>query len=647
MVLATALGGFAHGQTPPPASAFGRQPGIFDAAISPNGQTIAILGGTPEVRTLSFATIDKPDLPTLALGNVEAVGIRWAGDGYALARIARWERLEAKSAYRFERNLAISPQGRVVSQLLQGDVSSQVLVSQPVIGVTQGPSPRAVVLGLQMSTGPDTSINTHLRRKGEDAPFVLALWNVDPATGKGVIQELGNFDTAGWDVDSAGETRVRRDVDNLSHKYSLYGRAKGVREWTAIFAHQDLDSAPDYLGYSTAEDAVYLGYETNGAVQVTRRGLADGVAMPVGKPVTGATPSLIRDEARGSYVGIAAGEEQPVQWLDPEIEATAATLTKVFKGKRANLMDWSADRSRFLVRVTASMTPPTWYLFDRSRKELSPIGEAYPELNGAALGSTQRIIYKARDGLDIEAFLTLPPGAGAANAKLPLIVLPHAGLAARDEDGFDWLTQFLATRGYAVLRPQFRGSAGFGSAFEKAGRGEWSGKIQTDLLDGIAAVAASGQIDPGRVCIVGAAFGGYSALAGAALHPEAYRCAASVGGISDLAKLSDEVVRPYGPDAAGLRSLREAVSAASLDKLREGSPVAQAAKVRAPILLIHADQDTVVLPEQSKFMADALKAAGKSVEYVTLVGDDHYLMQSATRTQMLETLGAFLAKNLP
>ncbi|WP_304171808.1 S9 family peptidase, partial [Phenylobacterium aquaticum] len=243
--------------------------------------------------------------------------------------------------------------------------------------------------------------------------------------------------------------------------------------------------------------------------------------------------------------------------------------------------------------------------------------------------------------------LTLPPGGKPAGGKLPLIVLPHGGPAAHDDEGFDWLTQFLATRGYAVLRPQFRGSTGYGDAFERAGHGEWGGKIQTDLLDGVATLAASGQIDPNRVCIVGASFGGYAALAGATLHPEAYRCAASIAGISDLGTLSNQLGRLYGVDEGPQQALRRLLAGMSVEELRAISPVRHVDDVRAPILLIHADQDTVVAPSQSQFMAESLKAAGKSVEYVTLVGDDHYLMQSATRTQMLEALGAFLAKNLP
>ena len=153
------------------------------------------------------------------------------------------------------------------------------------------------------------------------------------------------------------------------------------------------------------------------------------------------------------------------------------------------------------------------------------------------MGTTRWITYKARDGLEIPAYVTLPPRAPPKDARLPLVAPPHGGPRVRDAYDFDYVAQFLATRGYAVLQPQFRGSAGFGEDFVKAGKGEWGGKMQTDLLDGVAVLAAAGEVDPKRVCIVGASFGGYAALAGATLLPDAYRCAASIAGIGDLGQL--------------------------------------------------------------------------------------------------------------
>lgn len=626
---------------PPPAAAFGRTPAVADVAISPNGQRVAILGGSSDQKSVSIATIDDPNLPTLPLGKAEAVSLTWAGDDYVLARLAYWEKTGPRLAYRFERNVAITPQAQAVSRLLDGDAFSQYLVSQPVLGIASGPPARVFVMGLAPIDA-SGGMDTRLKRKGEEG-WAPTLMKVDPATGKGARVATGDPDTISWELDAAGEPRVRLNIDELNHRFSVFAAGKGRAQWIQVWQGADFESRRQYMGYSAPEDAIYL---LKGE-QAVRRRLADGVEEAVGPSLANASPSMVWDNRRVQPVGIrTGGEKRQTHWLDLEIGAVHAALSKAFKGQEVTLHDWSADRSRFVLWTGSPTSPPVWYLFDKTRKELSPLGETYPELKGAELGRTSWITYKARDGLEIPAYLTLPPGAPAAG-KLPLIVLPHGGPKSRDTYDFDFIVQFLATRGYAVLQPQFRGSWGFGGAFEKAGEGEWGGKMQTDLLDGIAAVAARGQIDPARVCIVGASFGGYAALAGATMHPASYKCAASIAGISDLGLLLGESGRAYGDDSGSFNELRATLGAATKGKLDATSPARLAGNVQAPILLIHGDQDTVVMPSQSELMASALKAAGKPYEYVVLQNENHYLSHSATRIQTLEALERFLAKNLP
>jgi dipeptidyl aminopeptidase/acylaminoacyl peptidase len=628
---------------PPPAAAFGVIPQVVAASISPDGRRIATLGGASDQRIVSIATIDHEGLPIVPMGPVEGVSLRWAGNDYVLARVAVWEKLGPRQEYRFERNISISTEGKVLNRLLSGDGPSQYLVGQPILGVTLGPPVRVSVGGLVQSTGPSSDSNTKMARKGVDNPFVLALFGVDPATGKGMLIERGGYDTVDWEVDAAGQARVKLEIDQINHRFTVLGRAKGVSQWSRVWAGGDLDSRRSYFGYSGPEDAIYLGLND----QLVRLKLKDGATEPLAVPTAGLS-GLIWDDYSGALVAVVHGADSPtVEWLDPELGAVDATLKKALKGKTVALSNWSQDRTRFVVRASSKGSPPVWYLFDKTRKELSPLGEEYPALKEVAFGPTRWITYKARDGLEIPAYLTLPPGAPEKGAKAPLIVLPHGGPGARDGFGFDYLAQFLATRGYAVLQPQFRGSWGFGKAFEDAGRGEWGGKMQTDLLDGVAAVAASGDADPERVCIVGASYGGYAALAGVSLHPEAYRCAASIAGISDLGLFLVEAKRIYGADGAGMEAWRTILGDAPTSKLFAASPAKQAASIRAPVLLIHGDKDTVVPIEQSEVMAQAMKAAGKPVEFVTLADENHYLTKTTTRTQTLQALEAFLAKNLP
>jgi dipeptidyl aminopeptidase/acylaminoacyl peptidase len=213
---------------------------------------------------------------------------------------------------------------------------------------------------------------------------------------------------------------------------------------------------------------------------------------------------------------------------------------------------------------------------------------------------------------------------------------------------FDWWAAFLASRGYAVVQPNYRGSGGYGLTWENAGHGQWGGLMQTDVEDAIAPLARSGIIDASRVCIVGASYGGYAALAGATLTPDRYKCAVSVAGISDLVEFVTQLEAQEGPESIGSDYERQSIG----DRLHDGdhmramSPANLAARVQIPILLIHGSNDTVVPIEQSRLMRDRLMEAHKNVRYVELQSDDHWLSKGATRIQMLREVEAFLAQNL-
>jgi dipeptidyl aminopeptidase/acylaminoacyl peptidase len=285
--------------------------------------------------------------------------------------------------------------------------------------------------------------------------------------------------------------------------------------------------------------------------------------------------------------------------------------------------------------------------FDQRRADI--VGEAYPAIPSDQVGPIRAINYKAADGLEIHGYLTTPPGVENP-AGLPLVVLAHGGPAARDTMGFDWWAQALASRGYAVLQANFRGSTGYGVAFMEAGYGEWGRKMQTDLSDGVRHLAAEGVIDPKRVCIVGASYGGYAAMAGPTLDPGIYRCAVSVAGVSDLRRMVSWVAETGARrDSTGVRYWNRFMGAGrtgdrSLDSL---SSVRLAKTADAPILLLHGRDDTVVPIEQSRIMADALRREGKPVELIELAGEDHWLSRADTRQQMLRETVRFLEASNP
>jgi len=303
------------------------------------------------------------------------------------------------------------------------------------------------------------------------------------------------------------------------------------------------------------------------------------------------------------------------------------------------------DQTQIVVRVDSKTAGPAYSLVDLKARSADWLGDEYQGLAAADVSPVETVSYKAADGLQLTGYLTLPKGRDPKN--LPLVVFPHGGPAARDNPGFDWWAQAMASRGYAVLQVNYRGSDGFGWKFLSAGFGQWGRKMQTDLSDGVRHLAAKGTIDPKRVCIVGGSYGGYAALAGAALDRGVYRCAASFWGVSDLRKMIF-----YSRAMQGLAAQRYWTRFMGADDLKDPvlaqySPLAHVADVDIPVLLIHGRDDTVVPLEQSQLMADALQKAGKPVELVVQKGADHWLSRGDTRLAMLQAVTTFLEKNNP
>lgn len=636
---------------PPPAEAFGRTPAVQDAKISPDGKRIAILGDGPGgARAVSITPIDSQQVATLNLGDVVSRDIRWASPDYVLVRASYYvvSPFSPKTPLHFERRIVVDVNAKPLNRLgVNGDINDYAS-STPLLGVVdKSNKPFAVLQGWDQTEANVARVNdTHFKNKA--AVVTPALFKVDIKSGKATsIIERGTINTDTWAVDTDGEARARIDINDTTHDYLLMGRKKGSGSWQTIEHSTNEEDSRNFVGYSDPEDAIYTQVQKpDGTAMIVRHNLADGTTTNLSPSEPASGIGVVWDaNTRGPVAMVTTdGINDIYDWLDKDIGAIHEKLSHAFKGKQVSLINWSVDRTRFVVEVESGDAPPSYYLLDSVQKSLSPLGDAYPELKGVALGHKSYFTYKAADGLEIPAYLTLPPGAPATGGKLPLIVLPHGGPAARDDAGFDWWAQFLASRGYAVLQPQFRGSTGFGRAFEEAGRKEWSGKMQTDLIDGVQALAAKGVVDPARVCIAGASYGGYAALAGATLHADTYRCAISVNGVSDVGALLNQDIRLGGYDSGAIRYWRRQLGWGRNDTI---SPDQIADRAKNPILLIHAKEDTTVYYEQSEKMLAALRDKAKPVEMVTLAGDDHYLSDAASRITMLRAIDAFLAKNLP
>ncbi|MFM5949391.1 MAG: alpha/beta hydrolase family protein [Novosphingobium sp.] len=334
-----------------------------------------------------------------------------------------------------------------------------------------------------------------------------------------------------------------------------------------------------------------------------------------------------------------------VQWFDPVMQTAQTRLEKALKGTEVTIDAKSRDGSRMIVWSGRENDPGAWYIYTPAAKKLDLFFAARPQIDPAKMATPKPIKYTARDGLEIQGILTLPPGRPAKD--LPLIVMPHGGpFGVHDQLTFDNQAQFLANRGYAVLQPNFRGSSGRGDDYIDKGEGEVGRKMQDDVDDGMDWVVKQGIADPKRVCVVGGSYGGYAAMWAVIRNPERYRCAASFAGVTDWnAQLR------YSGNYFSRESRRELSK--SFKGTRPGfnfddvSPAKQAAKLTRPLLLVHGERDFRVPFKQFTAMKAAAASAGKPIEVLVFPDEGHGFDKAENETKYLDTLEAFLARHNP
>lgn len=329
-----------------------------------------------------------------------------------------------------------------------------------------------------------------------------------------------------------------------------------------------------------------------------------------------------------------------LKYSDPEIAQVQATLDGALASTRNYITSYDRSRRKFVVFATSPRHPGKYYLYDKQTGSIQKLLDRMPvQMPASELADMEPISYKARDGLDIPAYLTRPKGAG----PFPMVVLPHDGPIARDYQEYGYWTQFLASRGYAVLQPQFRGSDGYGRDFQQAGKHQWGLAMQDDITDGAREMIARGIADPGRICIVGASYGGYAALMGAVKTPDLFQCAVSFAGVSDIGAWVRYGKERYDwpDDIHHIGSIYDEGR-----QLRDTSPIYNIDPIKVPILLVHGDKDVVVPPDQSTRMAKKLKKEGKPHKLVILKGGSHGLVIERNRIRFLKELEAFLGKHI-
>lgn len=474
------------------------------------------------------------------------------------------------------------------------------------------------------------------------------LYRVDPATNRATRVARGR-NVADYLLDSTGEQVARSTYYADTGTWSVDVKRDGG--WPRVWSTTALLDQPSLIGFGRSTDSVIVQAKLEGDKEPKYRELSLATGDWMDLSFETQPDSLIYHPVTKLLLGTVRTSDEGLIYdiTDPSAARTWAAVRTAFKGRHPSIQSWAGNMRSLIVATDGNGDPGTYNLVDLDRGVAEIVGQSYPGISAEQVGEIRPVSYQAADGMTIPGYLTLPPGVQDPR-NLPLVVLPHGGPAARDYFGFEWWPQALAAQGYAVLQPNFRGSDGLGEAHLSAGYGQWGRKMQTDLSDGVRWLASEGIIDPKRVCIVGASYGGYAAMAGPTLDPGVYRCAVSVAGVSDL----NAMIHWSGGGAWGRESptVRYWMRFMGAERLKDPaldalSPALLADRADAPMLLIHGRDDTIVPYDQSVRLNNALRRAGKPVELVPLDGEDHWLSSAATRQKMLDETVRFLKANNP
>lgn len=627
------------GPAPAPLEAYGSTPAIEHIQLSPSGELIARIIVTGETRAIAVTRIATGE--NLFLGDISVFKVRdltWIGEGRVLVVTSQTRGIATLGVPRSELFF-----GQIVD--LETRRVIQVLDRTPdVLGVLYGPA------SVRTTSEGDILLVRGVNISNEQ----LNLHRIDLRTGRGRPVAYMDHTTDDYVLDGEGKVIAMARYDDRTGDWTLrLPDGRGYRDAWSVDAPVD---TPALLGVGRTPRTI--------VVSADRPDLAadDGeipddlfeVDVDTGAwsrlPFDHAPDFVVHHPRTGLLIGGGRAEEDGVRYefVDPQAARRWQAVERAFRDRPPQLVSWNDAMTQVVVFINTG-DAGQYQLVDFDRGVADILADAYPDITPAQVGAVRSIHYSAQDGLRISGYLTLPPGVSEPSG-LPLVVLAHGGPASRDVAGFDWWAQALASRGYAVLQANFRGSTGYGAAFLEAGYGEWGRKMQTDLSNGVRWLAAEGVIDPGRVCIVGASYGGYAAMAGLTLETGVYRCGVSVAGVSDLRRMVNrEAQQERQNDSQTVRYWNRFMGAARLNDraLDALSPARLAASIDGPLLLIHGRDDTVVPIEQSRIMAEALRRAGKPVELVELPGEDHWLSRSETRRQMLIETVRFLEANNP
>ena len=626
------------------AALFGARESAVGLRLSPNGNLVSYVAPAPGGATVAYiADVQSGETKAFLNSGKGAEKLRWCAFVTDQRLICRYTAIVDNTGVllSFGRLIAVNRDGSGIQQLGQSSSFYDAGLRQYDGSIIDWlPGGGGSVLMERQYVPEAGRMGTRMVRSKEG----VGVDRVDTRTLATTTVEEPRKSVGDYMSDGLGKVRLMTMVgvdgaDRLNGKTKYFYRTSGSRDWKVLSDYVDDDDF-EPLAVDATSDSLYALKPLNGRKALYRIKLTDTPATELVASNTHVDIDDIVRSANGQRViGYTyATEKREVEYFDPEYERLAASLGKAIPN--LPLIDFvgsSADGNKVLIFAASDNDPGRYFLFDKPTRNLAEILLVRPELEKFKLASVKPVNVTAPDGAAVPAYLTLPAGKEAKN--LPAVVLPHGGPSSRDEWGFDWLAQYLAAKGYAVLQPNYRGSAGFGDAWlVQNGFKSWRTSIG-DITASAHWLVSQGIADPNRLAVVGWSYGGYAALQSAVTEPSLFKAVSAIAPVTDLSLLKQEA-----ESYTNSRLVAEFVG--SGPHLVEGSPLKHAAAIKVPVLLVHGDMDINVGVLESEKMEAALRAAGTPVEFLHYKALDHQLDDSAARTEMLTRIGALLQRTI-
>ncbi|MEA3052567.1 MAG: hypothetical protein QOG72_1470 [Sphingomonadales bacterium] len=633
-----------------PPAAFGARESVLDVALSPSGKKVAFISPGPG-RTTFLYTVDvaegaEPRQTLSADGKPERISrCGWVSEERLVCTIYMVvSDIVPGVTTGATRLIAINADGsniKLVSRRSR-DTDQYVAFGGGEVIDWQPGSEGSILMGRQYV--PEARMGTNL----QDSREGYGVDRVDTANLNAKTVEPAKRDAFDYISDGRGNVRIMA-VGNVagatgydSGRITFYYRTKGERDWKTLGNYNSITDEGFYpVAVDPDLDVVFGLKKGAGGRWALYSVTLDGSkteTLVFAHPQVDVAGTVRIGRAR-RVVGVTySTERREAVYFDKPLAALGRALSKAIPGlPLIRFEDSSADESKLLLWAGSDTDPGRYYLFDKATKQLAELMLSRPQLESATLATMKPVTYKAADGTQVPAYLTLPPGSSGKN--LPAIVMPHGGPSARDEWGFDWLVQFFANRGYAVLQPNYRGSAGYGDAwYQQNGFQSWRSAIG-DVNDAGRWLVGQGIADPSKLAIVGWSYGGYAALQSGVLDPNLFKAVVAIAPVTDLGTLVKD-----SAEFSNYKLVKNFIGTGP--HLREGSPAQNADRIKAPVLIFHGDMDLNVGINQSRIMQDKLKAAGARSELIVYPGLDHQLEDGVARTDMLRRSDAFLRQAL-